>query len=247
MLLADLATDWSAHLSETCLSSSRLGCCAVWLRNMAGSQCCLCKCPVPGMWRRCNTTDVPQVAEQLEHQGGRILWRVRPDLQMRFQLPAEVPRDVADALSKPIAVPPRVLKGKRTSGGLHGALLPAMPGSYPSDCGSFALLCKGIAVAFRVPHLQQGNHQHQQRRSIAKHKVVAEPLRGTVSPAPAHIAEGSSSGADGMTIQCLLHVYLGPMMQFCTAVKSIVDNAKQRSLMMLMQAPTVPPSASATA
>ena len=64
---------------------------------------------------------MPQVAEQLEHQGGRILWRVRPDLQTRFQLPAEVPRDVADALSKPIAVPPRVLKGKRTSGGdLHG-------------------------------------------------------------------------------------------------------------------------------
>lgn len=57
-----------------------------------------------------------QVAEQLEHQGGRILWRVRPDLQLRFQLPAEIPRDVADALSKPVAVSPRVLKGKRTSG-----------------------------------------------------------------------------------------------------------------------------------
>ena len=64
---------------------------------------------------------MPQVAEKLEHQGGRILWRVRPDLQLRFQLPAEVPRDVADALSKPIAVSPRVLKGKRTSGGdSHG-------------------------------------------------------------------------------------------------------------------------------
>lgn len=128
--------------------------------NMVGPHCCLCKYAQPLVCGgHANTTDAPQVAEQLEHQGGRILWRVRPDLQLRFQLPAEIPRDVADALSKPIAVSPRVLKGKRTSGGdPHGTELPAMPGFHYPNCWSFALLCNDIAVMLRVlcrkAHLQ---------------------------------------------------------------------------------------------
>ena len=112
--------------SQECVFLPTVGMLSGTVGNMAGHQCCR-KCPVPGMQRQCNITDVLQVAEQLEHQGGRILWRVRSALQMRFQLPSEVPRDVADALSKPIAVAPRVLKGKRTSGGdLRGTRLPAM-------------------------------------------------------------------------------------------------------------------------
>ena len=92
------------------------------------------------------------------------------------------------------------------------------------------LLCtavRGIAVLFRVLHLQECGHQHQQRRFCARRKVIAKPLRGIVITCT---CVGSSSVADQVTFECPLHGNLRPVMQLCTAVGSIVDNAKLRSL-----------------